>query len=146
MHLKIGHRGAPGYEPENTLRSFEKAISMGVDMVELDVHKCKSGELVVIHDKKVNRTTNKKGFVKNKNLQQLKTLDAGKKEKIPTLKEVLDFINKRVKINIELKGPKTTEAVLKLIEEYINKKKWKYSQFIISSFDSRKIKKLSKLV
>ena len=135
MHLKIGHRGAPGYEPENTLRSFEKAISMGVDMVELDVHKCKSGELVVIHDKKVNRTTNKKGFVKNKNLQQLKTLDAGKKEKIPTLKEVLDFINKRVKINIELKGPKTTEAVLKLIEEYINKKKSKYSQFIISSFD-----------
>ncbi len=145
MYLKIGHRGAPGYEPENTIKSFEKAISMGVDMIELDVHLCKSGEVIIIHDKKVNRTTNGKGFVKKKSLDKLKILDAGKGEKIPTLQEVLDFVNKRVKVNIELKGSGTTEAVLKIVEKNITKNKWKYSQFIISSFDSKKIKKLSKL-
>jgi glycerophosphoryl diester phosphodiesterase len=55
--LIIGHRGASGTAPENTLASFEKAIRMGVKMIELDVHRCASGELVVIHDEKINRTT-----------------------------------------------------------------------------------------
>ena len=61
--LKIGHRGAMGYAPENTLESFAKALELGADGIELDVHLCKSGEVVVIHDKRVNRTTNGKGQV-----------------------------------------------------------------------------------
>ena len=62
MVLRTGHRGAAGYEPENTLRSFEMAIRLGSEMIELDVHVCSSGELVVIHDEKVDRTTfNTKG-------------------------------------------------------------------------------------
>ena len=68
MVSKIGHRGAMGYEPENTLLSFKKAIELNVDMIELDVHVCKTGEVVVIHDDKVDRTTNGKGFVLKKTM------------------------------------------------------------------------------
>ncbi len=145
MRLKIGHRGAPDYEPENTLGSFKKAISMGVDMIEFDVHRCKSGEVVVIHDNKVNRTTNGKGAVKNKTIQQLKLLDAGNGEKIPTLREVLDLVNKRIKVNIELKGNNTAQPTLEIIREYINKKSWKYSHFLVSSFKKRELKKIYQL-
>ena len=88
----IGHRGAMGYEPENTLRSFQKALDLGVDMIEFDVHLCKSGELVVFHDEKVNRTTNGQGYIAQKSLEKLKELDAGQGEKIPTLEEVLDLV------------------------------------------------------
>lgn len=61
----IGHRGAKGYEPENTLASFQKAITLGVDMIELDVYSVKTGEIVVMHDQTVDRTTNGTGPVTN---------------------------------------------------------------------------------
>jgi glycerophosphoryl diester phosphodiesterase len=115
----IGHRGASGYEPENTLRSFQKAIDLGVEMIELDVYTCKSGELVVMHDDKVNRTTNGNGYVFNMTLTELKTLDAGKGEKVPTLVEVFDLINKKIAINVELKGEGTAESTAELIQKYI---------------------------
>lgn len=92
MVLKIGHRGAMGYEPENTLRSFRKAIELNVDMIELDVYVCKTGELVVIHDDKLDRTTNGKGNVSDTSFQELRKLNAGEEEKIPTLQEVLDLL------------------------------------------------------
>ena len=99
MVTKIGHRGAMGYAPENTLKSFKKALELNVDAIELDVYICKSGELVVIHDDKVNRTTNGKGYVAEKTFKELRALDAGEKEKIPELKEVFDLVNKKVNIN-----------------------------------------------
>jgi glycerophosphoryl diester phosphodiesterase len=77
MLTKIGHRGACGYAPENTLLSFQKAIELNVDMVELDVYVCKTGELVVIHDEKVDRTTNGHGYVMEKTFEELRSLDAG---------------------------------------------------------------------
>ena len=61
--LKIGHRGAKGYEPENTLISFQKAIDLNVDGIELDVHLSSDGKIMVIHDETIDRTTNRKGFV-----------------------------------------------------------------------------------
>lgn len=67
-----------GYEPENTLASFKKALELGVDAVELDVYVCKTGELVVIHDDKVDRTTNGKGYVIDKTFEESRSLDAGK--------------------------------------------------------------------
>jgi glycerophosphoryl diester phosphodiesterase len=133
--IKIGHRGARGYEPENTLRSFKKALELKVDAVEFDVHICKSGEIVVVHDEKVDRTTNGKGFVAEKTFSELRKLDAGKEEKIPLLNEVLDLINRRVKVNIELKGDGTVKPVSNLIDEYVKKKNWKYSDFLVSSFE-----------
>ncbi|TAN57293.1 glycerophosphodiester phosphodiesterase [Patescibacteria group bacterium] len=139
--LKIGHRGACGYAPENTLKSFQRAIDLGVDMIELDVHLCKSGELIVIHDDTVDRTTDGSGFVKKLKLKDLKKMNTGEGERIPTLEEVLDLVNRRVRVNIELKGPKTAKPVMKLIEEYVKKKGWNIDDFIISSFSRRELKK-----
>ena len=99
----VGHRGAGFLEPENTLRGFRRAIEMGLDYVEFDVRRCKSGEIIVIHDETVDRTTNGKGFVKDMTLSRLKKLDAGKGDKIPTLQEVIDACKEKVKMYIELK-------------------------------------------
>jgi glycerophosphoryl diester phosphodiesterase len=87
-----GHRGVAGLEPENTLRSFQKAIELGVDCVECDLHLTKDRHLVVIHDSSVDRTTNGQGLVEEFTLADIKKLDAGKGEKIPALQEVLDLI------------------------------------------------------
>jgi glycerophosphoryl diester phosphodiesterase len=134
MILKIGHRGACGYEPENTLRSFEKALQLGVDMIELDVRICKSGDLVVIHDDKLERTTNGEGRVSEKWLYDLRKLDAGKGEKIPLLEEVLDLISGKAKVNIELKEENIANYVFEIIEKYIKGDKWSQDDFLISSF------------
>ena len=133
--LKIGHRGAKGYEPENTLIAFEKAINLGVDGIELDVHLSSDNELIVIHDETVDRTTNGKGEVNQLSLKELKALKIEVTEKIPTLTEVLDLVNKRCFVNIELKGIGTAKPVTQLISHYISEKNWDYNNFIISSFD-----------
>ena len=115
--LKIGHRGARAYEPENTLRSFRKAIELGVDAVELDVRKTKDGKVVVIHDAKVDKTTNGKGSVGELTLDEIKQLVTEKDEKVPTLEEALDFLDRKVKILIELKESGFEEEVLRQIRE-----------------------------
>jgi len=127
-HFIIGHRGCV-YEPENTLLSIKKAIELGVDGVEIDVRRCRSGErsgeIVVIHDEKVDRTTNGKGYVKDFSLKYLKKLDAGKGEKIPTLEESINFVkkinnknNKQIKLIIETKEKGLESDVVKLIEKH----------------------------
>lgn len=126
--LKIGHRGAKGYEPENTLGSFQKAIELQVEGIELDVHLSADNQLVVIHDATINRTTNGKGSVKNHTAAELQ------KHQIPTLANVFDLVDKRCWINVELKGKGTVKPVVELIEKYIREKNWAYDQFIISSF------------
>lgn len=143
--LRIGHRGACGYEPENTLRSFHRALQLRVDMVELDVHVCRSGEVVVIHDSKVDRTTGGTGYVADKTLDELRTLDAGKGEKIPTLQEVLALVNKEVKVNIELKGAGTAKPVFQLLEKYVRESGWSYGDFLISSFNHDELKEFRRL-
>ncbi len=124
-----------GYAPENTLVSFKKAIELGVDMIELDVHVCKTGELVVIHDETVDRTTKGQGLVAEMTLQELQKLDAGKGEHIPTLREVLEYIDRKIKINIELKGKKTAQPTCEVIQEYVRDRQWRYDEFLVSSFD-----------
>lgn len=131
----VGHRGASGYASENTLHSYAKAIECGVDMVECDVRLCASGELVVFHDATVDRITNGYGYVIDKTLQDLKKLKIFGSERIITLVELLDFINYRTKIYIELKSLDSVHLVLKLIEEYVCQKKWTYDDFLIASFD-----------
>ena len=131
--LTIAHRGASGHEPENTLAAFEKAIKLGADMIELDVHICKSGEPVVIHDPTLKRTTNGHGRISHKTLKELKTLNAGKNQTIPTLQEALDCIRRRVQVNIELKGPDTAIPVHQVIDEYVHQHQWYYADFLVSS-------------
>lgn len=115
--LKIGHRGAAGHAPENTLSSFKKALALRVDIIELDVHKCKTGELVVIHDETVDRTTKGKGKVTELTLEELKKLNIEPDEKIPTLKEVIDLVKGKCQLNVEVKNQKTAKEVAKLILE-----------------------------
>lgn len=115
--LTIGHRGAAGLEPENTLRSFQRAIALGCDMVELDVHVCKTGEVVVIHDATVDRTTNGHGRVADMTLFELQQLDAGKGEHIPTLEEVFRLVGGKARMNVELKSRGSAEAVARIMDQ-----------------------------
>jgi len=133
--LIIGHRGASGYEPENTLRSFERAIAMGAQMIELDVHLAKSGEIVVIHDATIDRTTDGKGNVRDLSWKQLQKYHVGTSERLPLLSEVFEAVNQRATIIIELKDPAAALPVADLITGYVKHKKCSYENFIVASFD-----------
>jgi len=137
--LKIGHRGAMGYVAENTLESIQKALNFGVDGIEIDVHKCASGELVVFHDFTVDRMTNGTGEITKQSLLQLKKLKVGKQFEISTLIEVLNYIDKRCLLNIELKGKNTADEVCRIIDLYIKNNGWKYTDFIVSSFQNHEL-------
>ncbi|MBA9073717.1 glycerophosphoryl diester phosphodiesterase [Flavobacterium gossypii] len=137
--LNIGHRGAKGHEPENTLPSFQKALDLNVDGIELDVHVCKTGELIVIHDFTVDRTTNGSGTVSELTLSEIKALRINGHIEVPTLEEVLELVGKKCLINIELKGRHTAKPVSHLIEKYILEKEYKYEDFIVSSFQREEL-------
>lgn len=138
----IGHRGACGYAPENTLSSFEKAIACDVDMVEFDVRKCASGELVVFHDAKIDRITNGCGYIAQKTLQELKTVKVCNDEQIVTLAEVIDFVDHRAKLYIELKSPAIAQDILKIMNHYVHNKQWAYDDFLIASFDHVQLREI----
>jgi len=107
--LKIGHRGARAYEPENTLSSFRRALELGVDAVELDVRKTRDNELVVIHNADVNKTTDGSGAVNELTLEEIQRFVTEKGEHVPTLEDVLDAVATRVKVLVELKETGTEE-------------------------------------
>lgn len=130
--LAIGHRGACGYQPENTLASFRHAARLGCPWVELDVYFVQ-GQLIVIHDDDLARTTNGTGLVMDSSFDYLRSLDAGNGEQIPTLQEVLDLADSQMNINVELKGPGTAEPVSELLTEAC-RQQWHREQFLISSF------------
>ncbi|HLD97610.1 MAG TPA: glycerophosphodiester phosphodiesterase family protein [Candidatus Nanoarchaeia archaeon] len=139
MIQTIGHRGAAALEPENTLRGFRKAIELGLDYVELDIRRCKSGELVVIHDEAVDRTTSGKGLVEDRTLQQLQKLDAGKSERIPALKEAIDLCKGKIGMIIELKEAGMEEDVVELAGNEWN------GRLVISSFFHKRVKRAKEL-
>jgi len=141
----IAHRGASGYEPENTLRAFETAVELKADAVECDVQLCKSGEVVVFHDRKLKRITNTRGKVKRKKLAKLRSLNAGKSEHIPTLKEVLDVLDGRIGINVELKGKRTAVAAAQVIRSSIRTGHWKTDDFFVSSFYFRELRRFHEI-
>jgi len=142
MTKVYAHRGASGYAPENTLAAFGLARDMGADGVELDVQVTRDGELVVIHDETVNRTTDGTGWVKDFTLGQLTALDASMGsavypgQRIPTLTEVFDVLaDSAMSINIELKNslvayPGIEEKVLAMIDD----RNWEH-RVTISSFN-----------
>lgn len=111
MHI-IAHRGASAYEPENTLRAFQRAMDMGATMIELDVHLSRDGYPVVMHDADVARTTNGTGRIGDLFLDEVQRLDAGQGEQVPTLDQVIDLVRGRAQLYIELKGQQTPAAVV----------------------------------
>jgi len=114
----VGHRGAPVEEPENTLRSFRRALDLGVGSIELDVHLSRDGRLVVIHDETLDRTTNGHGLVKDFTLAELQKLDAGKGEPIPTLEEVLELAIGRAHLLVEMKEPDSAPMLLEFFRAH----------------------------
>ncbi|MCR4672146.1 MAG: glycerophosphodiester phosphodiesterase [Lachnospiraceae bacterium] len=153
MSLNFGHRGFSGKYPENTMLAFRKAEEAGADGVELDVHLTKDGEVVIIHDELVDRTTDGKGWVKDYTLAELKALDASAgfkgvygKNEIPTLREFLEFMKPtRLITNIELKTgiftyPGIEEKVLGLIDEFGLR-----DRIIISSFNHYSVLRMKEM-
>ena len=137
--LCIGHRGAAGYEPENTLRSIRRAIELGAHGVEVDVYFV-DGQLVVFHDATLERTTNGSGSLVRKTFAHLRALDAGKGERIPTLREVFETVDRRAFINIELKGRRTAAPVAGLIGEFLDRRGWSSADFLVSSFNRTELR------
>lgn len=133
--LVIGHRGAMGYETENTIASIEKAIELGVSMIEIDVLRIKSGEVMVFHDKRVDRLTNGAGEIEDYYMTDVLALNLVGGHKIPTLQKVLKAVDGRVKINIELKGKRTASKVDQIIRVYERREGYPLSNYVISSFD-----------
>jgi len=140
--LRVGHRGARGHAPENTMISFTTGAHMGVDAVETDVQLSQDGEVVLIHDHTVDRTTDGHGFVKDMTLAELKRLDAGcwyspeyAGERIPTLTELLMWAKDRVGVAIEIKNgpiyyPGIAEKTIHLLRQHGMER-----QVILISFD-----------
>ncbi|MCL4459372.1 MAG: glycerophosphodiester phosphodiesterase [Chloroflexi bacterium] len=145
----IGHRGAMGYVPENTMASFQKALDLGADLVELDVHMTKDGVPVVIHDVRLERTTTGSGYVKDKSLDAIVQLDAGSwfgsqfaRERIPTLEEVLVWAKGRIGLVIEIKnGPIWYDGLEVRIVDLVKRHKMN-EEIIITSFDHLTVKKV----
>jgi glycerophosphoryl diester phosphodiesterase len=116
IHI-IAHRGASAYEPENTLRAFDRAIQLGATMLELDVHLSQDGFAVVIHDSDVSRTTDGEGQVSHLPLREIQRYDAGLGQQIPTLREVIELVRGRAELYIELKGQHTPEPVVRVLRD-----------------------------
>jgi len=140
--ILIGHRGACYYRPENTLASFKHALKLKCPYVECDVRLTKDKKVILIHDKTLERTTNGKGLVKNFTLKELKKLDAGNNEKIPTLQELINLIKDKAKLVIELKKARN---IVKETFKIIKKNKIQDKVLVVSFHSSylRKIKKLN---
>lgn len=143
--LIYAHRGASAYAPENTLAAFRLALEQGADGIELDAKLSADGEVVVIHDQTVDRTTQGKGRVNQLALSELKKLDAGSwkgdaftGEKIPTLAEVFASVGGKLKINVELTNYSSPqdglpEKALALVQEYHLEDSVLFSSFLLSN-------------
>lgn len=146
----VAHRGASGYAPENTIAAFDLAVDMKVDYIEIDVQRSKDGELVLIHDTTVNRTTNGTGNVRDLTFEQLRSLDAGSwfgeefaGERLPTFEEILDRYRGKVGILIELKAPELYPGIEKQVAQALkerNMDKPKNNKIIIQSFNFESMK------
>jgi glycerophosphoryl diester phosphodiesterase len=140
-----GHRGNPAEHPENTLASFRSAIELGVDMIECDVHLSADGELVVIHDHALDRTTDGSGLVVQRTLAELRRLDAGGGERLPMLAEVCALARDRVVLCIEIKQipipyPGLEEKLVGLLRELEMT-----GQSCVLSFDHRAVHRVKEL-
>lgn len=139
--LKIGHRGAKAYAPENTLSSFRKALELGVDMVELDVRITLDKHPVAVHDNKLRRLTKEYMRVNRLTLEQVKKLKIQKTETIPTLAEVLEVIDSRVGLNIDLKVKGSAQIVVQTLRDY----KVDLDNIMISSVHAGELKLVERL-
>lgn len=148
----FGHRGAMGYAPENTMASFRKAVELGVDAIELDVHLTRDSEVVVVHDANLERTTSGRGLVRDHTLAEVRTLDAGASfgpafagERVPTLDEVLAWARDRCVLDIEIKGdPLPYPGIEARVAELIRAQGME-DRTIVISFDHPTVRRVKEL-
>ncbi|EWG12811.1 glycerophosphodiester phosphodiesterase [Cytobacillus firmus] len=152
----IAHRGATGYAPENTIAGFDLAVDMKADYIEIDVQRSKDGELVVIHDTSVDRTTDGTGKVGDLTFDYLRSLDAGSwkgeqfaGEPIPAFEEILDRYHGKVGILIELKAPELYPGIEEQVADALKERnldKPQNEKIIIQSFNFESMKKMDQLL
>ena len=130
--LSIGHRGAMGHAPENTIASIRKALALGAHCIEIDVQSV-DGRIIVFHHRRLEAATNGSGYTLDSNFDMLRVLDAGNGQQIPTLEEVLDAVDRRAGVNIELKSSGLARQVAAVIAGY-RQKGWDGDHFLVSSF------------
>ena len=133
--LVVGHRGARGHVAENTVASVKKALALGVDGIEIDVFVCASGELVVFHDKTLEKLTDATGYIETLSLDSIRKITVLGQAPIPILEEVLDVVQSKAFLNIELKGAGTAKPTYALLKKYFDAGKFSPSKIFISSFD-----------
>lgn len=115
--LNIGHRGAAGHTPENTVKAIQAGIALGVDFIEIDVRRTADGALVILHDETVNRTTNGKGRIDHMSLREAKQLTVGTDESIPTLEEAISACAGRTGLLLELKVTGVARQTVETVQE-----------------------------
>ncbi|WP_083584324.1 glycerophosphodiester phosphodiesterase [Bacillus weihaiensis] len=146
-YVIIAHRGASGYTPENTFAAFDKAIELGADYLELDVQLAKDEEVVVIHDAKVDRTSNGKGHIHHFTLKELQKLEAGSwfhedfyGERIPTLTQVLQRYGGKIGMLIEVKYPSLYPTIAEKLAKLLTEEMYHNQTIIVQSFDFQFLK------
>lgn len=143
------HRGGAAYAPENSLAAFAEGIRRGADLLELDIHLSRDGEIVVIHDHTVDRTTDGHGYVHELTVAELKRLDAGAwfdprfvSERIPTLREVIEFVDHRLPLTVEVKGlPRTAAALSDALVDLLERMEMTDGVLVIA-FDHEQIRRI----
>jgi glycerophosphoryl diester phosphodiesterase len=146
----IAHRGAKGMAPENTLAAFRLGLEQGCEGIELDIHLTADGEIVVCHDETLDRTTDGKGRIRDKTLQEIKKYDAGswhsdafRGEKVPTLGEVFDLIPDSIMVNVEVKQPYGGQIEDKLVD--FLRRRDLLERVVVSSFDHKCVRRIKLL-
>ncbi|MGW5968631.1 glycerophosphodiester phosphodiesterase [Streptomyces sp. NPDC055186] len=137
--LTIGHRGVMGVEPENTLRSFVAAQEAGLDVIELDLHLSKDGELVVMHDAELDRTTDGTGPIADRTVAELRALDAGRGEHVPVFEEVLEAVH--APLQAEIKDVQAARALAEVMN-----RRGLTDRIEVSSFHDDAIAEIARLV
>ncbi len=150
--IRVAHRGSSGSYPENSRIALEKAIEAGVDMIEVDCQLSKDGHVVVIHDERLQRTARAKGYVRGQTLKQLKKLDVGawfkkafKGERILTMEEVVEIVDGKADLNVDIKAVKQGSPGIELKILFILSHYGYFDRSILSSFDYRALRRVREL-
>lgn len=141
----LGHRGARGHAPENTLQALDAGIRLGAQWLEIDVQLHPEGALLLLHDLTLDRTTTGRGSLAGTPLAIVRELDAGNGQQIPTLQEALECVDKRAGINIELKhGRNLARSVVSALQPYLAAG-WPLERLLVSSFHLPELMELKNL-
>ena len=138
--LVIWNKGASAIAPENTLKSFQKAIELKADYIEFDIHRTLDDKIVIIHDANTINTTGFSGDIRGMKLSDIKKLDAGEGEKIPTLEELIKLAKNKIKLQVEVKAPGLENQLVDLLRENDL-----IESSIVSSFDIKELLKINKI-